>query len=669
MAASRPQENEPVDRGFVNTQALRALVRNHVGAARCPASVDRDQLIDIAVRLRLLSPADAALAPNMKRKRVDRVGRLQKRKVIKTITVKCALHSRVRPGAYNNNNIAFHIVRQVQRRVEAYSRRAVNASLSLSGIVKGIFRTKDDVVSIASTQVPPELFTQTFVRQLLLGTAEASQPSQLVVDYHRDHPQLVLQGHRHLGDRNIYSAGATQYLTNLKTALRSNLDTRIKTACRCLGLPKSDEAVVRFRINGWTLPPRFGCCLPQSEEADHAVNMHRRVLGLIGQDRINDRWLQSDANLPAILRYNVFLNKTYQESGDKLFNIVPICSTRAHFVRIDTSVLYGILRDAGVIRRQIKSSTFESLKDVFWPDILDLRKVKPRGYEFGWSVTTDGISLCTTFEKAIEVPTTGQTHVQADYAPVSGDVVVGNDPGRTNIYYMAGVVDGQTKVLRLTRLQYYTESGVLTARRNTETWSRSIKRQMDEMSQVSTKGASWVGHESYISRFDQHQQDIWTEYLRPRWARQRLSLYGGKKRVFANFFNRLVSLFSGGRLVVAYGNGKFASGGVGEQSVPTTRAYKECASRVVTYLTDEFRTSKVDCNDNNLLQLLSTMSRTRYALRGLLYNTQQDRFVSRDLNAALNIRRALIGPKPQMLCRQGVVQRLEQRIVKRIKAR
>lgn len=224
-------------------------------------------------------------------------------------------------------------------------------------------------------------------------------------------------------------------------------------------------------------------------------------------------------------------------------------------------------------------------------------------------------------------------------------------------------------MLRLTRRQYYTESGVLTARRKTEMWSRSIKRQLDEMSQVSTKGASWAGHESYISQFDRHQQDIWAEYLRPRWARQRLSLYGGKKRVFANFFNRLVSLFSGGRLVVAYGNGKFASGGVGEQSVPTTRAYKECASRVVTYLTDEFRTSKVDCNDDNVLQLLSTMSIARYSLRGLLYNTQQNRFVSRDLNAALNIRRTLIGPRPQMLCRQGVIQRLEQRIVKRIKAR
>ena len=127
--------------------------------------------------------------------------------------------------------------------------------------------------------------------------------------------------------------------------------------------------------------------------------------------------------------------------------------------------------------------------------------------------------------------------------------------------------------------------------------------------------------------------------------------------------------FTGGRLVIAYGNAKFASGGVGEQSVPTTRAYKECASRVLTYSVDEFRTSKVDYRDNSVLQLLSTKTSPRFALRGVLYNTTLDEFVSRDLNAALNMRRSLIGPRPTILCREGVVQALEQKIMKRLRSR
>jgi hypothetical protein len=69
---------------------------------------------------------------------------------------------------------------------------------------------------------------------------------------------------------------------------------------------------------------------------------------------------------------------------------------------------------------------------------------------------------------------------------------------------------------------------------------------------------------------------------------------------------------------------KFASGGAGEQSVPTTRAYKECFS---------FRTSKVDYRDDFVLQLMATRSKPRFRLRGLLFNPTAQRFVSRDLNA------------------------------------
>ena len=88
-----------------------------------------------------------------------------------------------------------------------------------------------------------------------------------------------------------------------------------------------------------------------------------------------------------------------------------------------------------------------------------------------------------------------------------------------------------------------------------------------------------------------------------------------------------------------------------------------------TYWTDEFRTSKVHCQDDSVLELVATMSRPRVGLRGLLFNPSLHKFVSRDLNAALNIRRILLGPRPDILCRQGVFQRLEQEIVIRIRCR
>ena len=707
VATAIPLQDEPATRGqYIPDSALRALVRQHIGARTCPSCVGREALLAIAVQQRLVTPDDASRAPKTagqparkpaapvrgKRQRADRASKIQRRKVTKLLTVKCALLSRVRCGA--DRSLAFRVVEQLKMRVEAYSKRAVNASLAFSGIVKGLFRREpegdamavdddgDDFSWMAAVPVPAEFFTQTFFRQLLLGTEGATQPNEVVAQYYQAHPQLLLPGHRHLGDRNIYSVAATQHLTNLKNALREEVDGRVKVACRRLGLPDCEARIVRYRINGWTLPPGLGYCLPQPEEADDAVALHRRVLGLEGRDRLDDAWRDDDANLPALLRYSAFLNKVYHAADNKLYNVVPVCKVRAHFIRVDTSVLYGVLRSAGIISKRVASAAFDALRDVFWSDTFDLRKIRPGGYEFGCSITTDGVSLCATFEKAVavEVSATAQAGVAAgsggrggrassEYDPSPDDVVVGNDPGRINIYYMAGVVGGKTKVVKLTRKQYYTESGCITARCNSERWSRGIKHQLDALSDASTKGISCTAHEWYLSQFEIHKQALWDEYLKPRWARQRLSLYGGKKRVFANFFNRLTREFAGGRLVVAYGNAKFASGGAGEQSVPTTRAYKECASRVETYWTDEHRTSKVHCQDDSVLELVATMSRPRVGLRGLLFNPSLHQFVSRDLNAALNIRRILLGPRPLILCRQGVFPRLEQEIVIRIRGR
>ena len=621
------------------------------------------------------------------RQRPDRAEKIQRRKTLRMITIKCALRGCVRP---TDVDVAGGMVNAIKKRVEAFSRRVVNASLAMSGIVKGLFGghldelERGDLRWMANVPIPGEIFTQTFIRQLLLGTDKAKLPNQTVLRYHQVHPQLLLPGQRFLGDRNIYSAGAIKYLTNLKVGFREQIDHRIKTAVirvsKVLGLSKQEGRIMRYRINGWKLPPRFGLCLPQPEAADDVVRLHRRMLGLGAGRRIDKKWMKADANLPHMLRYNAFLNATYKFHDIKLFDIVPVCKVKAHYIQIDTSVLYGVMQDAGAIGEGVSADNFDALRDVFWAEAFSLKRLKPRGSEFACSVVTDGISLCSTFEKVVAVdatttsvaartPTDAKTSVaaratNADYEPSDGDVVVGNDPGRINIYYMAGLQAGVTKVATLTRRQYYAESGINGARVRTERWTRGVQGHLDAMSAVSTKGVSQTAHEWFLHEFYIHRDALWSEYLKPRWARQRLSLYGGKKRVFARFFNRLIRLFAGGRLVVAYGNGTFAPGGVGEQSVPTTRAYKECASRVATYTIDEFRTSKVDYRDDSVLQKIVMRDGRGFPLRGLLVNTEQDDFVSRDLNAALNMRRCLVDPRPAILRRMGVVQPLQQAVVK-----
>ena len=128
------------------------------------------------------------------------------------------------------------------------------------------------------------------------------------------------------------------------------------------------------------------------------------------------------------------------------------------------------------------------------------------------------------------------------------------------------------------------------------------------------------------------------------------------------------------------GAAKFAPGGRGELSVPaaklslqhscrpTSRAHKECVSRVNTKVTAEFRSSKVDYRDDSVLQNIAVVCQPKFALRGVLWNVEHGEFVSRDLNAALNIRRYLLH-RPAILNRRLATGKLEQRIVKRIQPR
>jgi hypothetical protein len=93
---------------------------------------------------------------------------------------------------------------------------------------------------------------------------------------------------------------------------------------------------------------------------------------------------------------------------------------------------------------------------------------------------------------------------------------------------------------------------------------------------------------------------VWKETLHPKWANQRLRMYGGKKRVFANYFSQLET--PGKKTVVAFGYAKFAPGGKNEISVPTNWAFKECSYRFQTHAVDEFRhnesqaTRTIRCN-------------------------------------------------------------------------
>jgi hypothetical protein len=90
--------------------------------------------------------------------------------------------------------------------------------------------------------------------------------------------------------------------------------------------------------------------------------------------------------------------------------------------------------------------------------------------------------------------------------------------------------------------------------------------------------------------------------------------------------------------IIAYGSAKFAPTGPGELAVPTTEAFKSCSKHFKIKLIDEFRTSKMcSCCGEELTKLYLGDKEIR-GFRRCDSIVCQRKLVSRDSNAAKNIR-------------------------------
>lgn len=589
-----------------------------------------------------------------KRKRPDRQTKLEGRKSNVETVVKSALLKYLQGDKFTTEKAC----KAIQERVVAYSLRMNMASIVLSGILKTLFHNVDDVASVDV----PDVTDQTFARQLLLGTTEAKNPVTTIQQYFESHPQCVTTTQRHLDDRNIYSAGAKTYSTNLKNSLKMNMSPRMKQFTKQFGelnnLSKDESTGLFFQINGWPLPGGLGCLYPSRECVVNAVKEHRRVLGLAEGQSISKSWLKDTSNVGNIVRYYVFLTRFKESTGLPTFNIVPMCRMGSHFISIDTHTLYGVMRELNLIGDKLSREAFVEMGDEHWRSFFKVDKLQGNN-TFTKTIQTDGTSVCTHFVR----PMNDQDIFQRDMKPLSGDQklkkkvlptvelhpndrVIGIDPGRSNIIFGAEPNhDGGFKRYVLTRKRYYSESGIFASRKRTETWSKGIQKNLTSMSTVSTKGSNLDKHEAFIATYMKNYDSLWNEYFKTRWARQRLRLYGGKQRVFSNLVNEIKNHDRSRRVVIAYGSATFAPGGKNEISVPTSSVFNKVARAFPTVVVDEFRTTRVHHEDGSLLQSVKRRDTNEW-LRGLLWcsSTNNTKFVNRDLNAAINIRRCLINP-------------------------
>jgi hypothetical protein len=615
-----------------------------------------------------------------KSKRPDRAEKLAARKGLSETVVKTSLFGKLQ----GDKDFKKKALDAIEERVINCSKRVQNASVALNLMIKERFEGQNDLKSV----VVPEFWDQTIVRQLVLGVQDSTKPNPHVVDFFQRYPDFVLELPRHLGDRNIYTFAAKKYLVNAKNHLVINFQSVLKKYLYNLsGLEKEDAIQALKLINGW--------CLADPDKDKETVKevvriVKEDVLGIDLDAQIGKLWFKGDANLPAMLRLFVFVSRLIdikQESDKnskdkdkdkdkdkktkevKAFNLLPISRIKPQFITMDSHCLYGLLNELGAIKHDCNEATFLELSMEHWNAFLDTSSVKGKNKSFTRTIDTDGVSINMHFTRPKN--TMDKVADAKDVVNLKGKRVLGIDPGRSNILTVVEELeDGKTKSYRLTRSQYYREAGMVRAGIKTKEWQLGLVPLIQELSEASPKGASLEKFNVYLASWNKNKDALWEEYTKKRWREQRLRLYGGKKRVFSKFLNRLESKEEGVETILAFGSAKFAPGGKGEVSVPTTRSFKECSYRFPTLSIDEFRTSRISYKNDQLLRSVGKLNDEGkvVTVRGLLWcqstNENVGKFVNRDLNAALNIRRCAMLPKrPPILDRKLAKEPLPQQTI------
>ncbi|KAJ9513651.1 hypothetical protein QJQ45_015399 [Haematococcus lacustris] len=218
---------------------------------------------------------------------------------------------------------------------------------------------------------------------------------------------------------------------------------------------------------------------------------------------------------------------------------------------------------------------------------------------------------------------------------------VGIDPGVTQAVSAAsGVWDPATGQLKadqlrrwkLTKGEVKHASGLNNARRDTQRWLAPIKPHLQHLAAASSAGTSLEANLKHITVTLVTWDAVWEVYLDPKWARQRLRLYGAQDRALEQFFNKLeegmeeLSMKRHGhakQLVVFFGAATIGTaGGWGADAVLRAcrkvvcrpRGKDQDGGRVV--LVDEHRTSRVSSAVNGKQPCeveLNTLSATRPA--------------------------------------------------------
>jgi hypothetical protein len=236
---------------------------------------------------------------------------------------------------------------------------------------------------------------------------------------------------------------------------------------------------------------------------------------------------------------------------------------------------------------------------------------KKAPWEFDGSVMTDGVSLCISFSKTVQVRVAPKATAkvtdgvarssssEAEQEPalewdramstsVGDALYLGLDPGRSNICDISYIHDDGVKRTKghfcLTRGQYYAESGTQHQNRlKSKRWA-SLDSVWSDMRVQGGSLRAIAGEEiiTYAKAYAEISREWWQLAMARRESRADLQRYIGKRRVIDKFFANVDKIvkrrFPEVTAEIAYGSAvtSMKATGLGEIAAPVGGAFKAC---------------------------------------------------------------------------------------------
>jgi len=88
----------------------------------------------------------------------------------------------------------------IEKLVDSYSKSTVKASSGLMHLAREMY---EDVAHMETVEIPDEFFDKTFIRHLMLGTAETRRENERVHALHENFAEFRFESNRYRGDRDI----------------------------------------------------------------------------------------------------------------------------------------------------------------------------------------------------------------------------------------------------------------------------------------------------------------------------------------------------------------------------------------------------------------------------------------------------------------------------------